>query len=452
MLGLAQACSCQPDCPCLPCRDSPGPQDSPGDSTGDSMPSDTGPEQDQAITPQTFIDGAGLYGLLPVDEPGDSETAAQFLEHSDYAGISVRSTWSTLEPSEGELDWRAFDDLIAIAQGYDKRVILRVKAGWCSPDWVYEAGAEAFEYAEIQNHDQPSRMPAPWDPVFQNKWSAFLEQLGERYDEHPDVFMVIITGASRSTEMYLPNSETDQEQWAVQGYDPELLVASWTWLIDQYATHLPQTPWGLGLSKPLHDDGVTEAVASYGVQQHPWQFMAKINYWQDDNDEAYFPTAALLSIADERTHGGLEPVGWFGDGRPAGDVELATDAALRWHTVTWNEPYIGNIDEHGRLAEEVELHRQLVAGASLEATVNKDGDVQLEWTAPSEVEGFEEVLLMRKEGDCPDGSADSDADEIYRGTDTSHTDEGAATLGAICYGLYALPWEYTVGQGWVLVE
>jgi hypothetical protein len=447
LLLLMSGCRCQ--APADSQRPADSPSDSPGESPPDSPMDDTdAPPVDGSVTPQTHIGAAGLYGLLSVDETTDSETGAQFLAHDDYAGVSVRSTWSTLEPSEGTFDWRAFDDWFAEARDHDKRVILRVKAGWCTPDWVYEAGAEAFWYDEDQNGGERSRMPVPWDAVFQAKWSTFLAELGARYGEEPSVAMVIITGASRSTEMYLPNTEVDQQQWAKQGYEPEALVAAWQWVIGQYATHLPHKPWALGLSKPLYDDGVTEAVVAWAVAEHPWQFVAKINYWQDDNDEAYFPTAALLSVTDEATHGGLEPVGWFGEGRPAGDVEAAMNAAIRWHTVLWNEPYIGNIDEHGRLAEEIERHRAMVASSGLDLHTSNDGAVELSWTLPSGYEGFEQVLLLAADGACPDGANDDNAIELHRGSATSHSDEAAPADADRCYALYELPSEYTLGQRW----
>ena len=58
--------------------------------------------------------------------------------------------------------------------------MIRIAAGWHTPDWVYDSGAEPFDYIE-RTTDGASRMPVPWDGVFLDHWGDFLRAVGQRY-------------------------------------------------------------------------------------------------------------------------------------------------------------------------------------------------------------------------------------------------------------------------------
>ena len=45
-------------------------------------------------------------------------------------------------------------------------------------------------------------MPLPWDPIFQQKWGAFIQALAARYGNNPNVAYVVMGGPGRRQEAY----------------------------------------------------------------------------------------------------------------------------------------------------------------------------------------------------------------------------------------------------------
>ena len=56
-------------------------------------------------------------------------------------------------------DWSYVDSMITEARGHGKRIMLRVRPSWETPDWVYDAGAEPFWYYERNDGGRLQRMP-----------------------------------------------------------------------------------------------------------------------------------------------------------------------------------------------------------------------------------------------------------------------------------------------------
>src|SRR4029077_1028983 len=45
-------------------------------------------------------------------------------------------------------------------------------------------------------------MPLPWDPIFQQKWGAFVQAFAARYGNAPNLAYVIMGGPGRREESY----------------------------------------------------------------------------------------------------------------------------------------------------------------------------------------------------------------------------------------------------------
>ena len=397
----------------------------------------------EAAGPRTFIGATGLFGLVPHDAPPGSAQVQAFLQHPHFAGVSVRTGWDQIEAVEDVYDWSYVDSMIAEAREHGKRIVLRVRPSWETPDWVYDAGAEPFWYHERNDADRLHRMPVPWDPVFQAKWADFIAELGRRYSANPDLVHVLITGASRSDcEMYLPpNSErgAGQPTWEAVGYTPGRMIEAWKQVIDGWAAALPDTLVSLSLSTVLYDDGVIEAVAEYCSSRYPWRVAHKISYWSSNNDPAYRPTAAFLSRIDERTHGGVEAVSLLSD------MPDAARDAIGWHAVLWAEPYPSNRDEMKALYLEQQWHKRLVLSTRFRA-VPQAGSVALSWTRPPGDDGLARVRILRRTGDFPAGPDDPAAVVVYEGTGVSAADPAPPGDPTRYYSLYALPSRYTIAQ------
>ncbi len=405
-----------------------------------------------AATPRTFAASAGLYGLLPTNIAATHPSVATFLNHPHFSGVSVRTYWRDLQPTQGGFNWSYYDAVIAAAQAKNKRVILRLEAAWASPQWVLNAvqnaGGPLYEYFERNQETTPDvkeKMPAPWDATYLGLWQAFVTALGARYNGNPAVAGVLISGCSRSTEMYLPVFPAEGgPDWSAApfNYTPQKLIASWQGVIDAFARAFPDKPIGLSLSKPLADDDVVEAVAAYGVTEYPWHFYAKISYWGNANDPAFFPTAAFLEVADEYTHGGLEPAG----AAQADVTGAAVSLALSWHTLGIFEVYLAQRDNFTALKAAIDTHRNMIEQMSLGVTA-QSGQVQLSWTVANPglyPQGFK---ILRLVGDFPAGINDPAAKLVYEGNASgSATENNSAAEATWYYSVYDKSTGYTLAQ------
>ena len=56
------------------------------------------------------------------------------------------------------------------------------------------------------DHGTVAKLPMPWDPVYLDRWFAFVKQLSERYGTSPAFRMIGAAGpTSVSDEMTLPS-------------------------------------------------------------------------------------------------------------------------------------------------------------------------------------------------------------------------------------------------------
>jgi large repetitive protein len=115
-------------------------------------------------------------------------------------------------------------------------------------------------------------MPLPWDPIFQQKWGAFVQALGARYGNNPNVSYITMGGPGRRRESYFCFAPYDMDYFNnVLGGLPnwELGVK---WIIDQYGAAFPNTPFILAMANPVPtDDGdaTLDEVVAYGAAQYP---------------------------------------------------------------------------------------------------------------------------------------------------------------------------------------
>ncbi|HEY4281762.1 MAG TPA: hypothetical protein VGM62_01775, partial [Chthoniobacterales bacterium] len=115
-------------------------------------------------------------------------------------------------------------------------------------------------------------MPLPWDPIFQQKWGAFIQALAARYGNNPNVAYVTMGGPGRRREAYFCFTPSDMDYFInTLGGLPnwELGVK---WIIDQYGTYFPNKPFMLAMANPIPtDDGQNslDAVVAYGAAQYP---------------------------------------------------------------------------------------------------------------------------------------------------------------------------------------
>ena len=109
---------------------------------------------------------------------------------SDYANTAyVRTSWASFEPEEGKYAWddpdsrlsRVFQSVLDRGMKLSFRIVVDGRdQGQNTPDYVFDAGAEYFT-AKVGNREV--RSPYADDPVFQEKYTHFIEALAREYND-----------------------------------------------------------------------------------------------------------------------------------------------------------------------------------------------------------------------------------------------------------------------------
>gem|GEM_PF-5645972 len=115
-------------------------------------------------------------------------------------------------------------------------------------------------------------MPLPWDPIFQQKWGAFVQALGARYGSAANLVYVVMGGPGRRQESYFCFTTYDMDYFLNTLGGLPNWEAGVEWIIDEYGTNFPNTPFLMATADPIptpegHDSLV--AVVNYGIAQHP---------------------------------------------------------------------------------------------------------------------------------------------------------------------------------------
>jgi hypothetical protein len=187
----------------------------------------------------------GIYSLTHDRLPNPEAAARPYL-----SGLSVRAYWNRFEPEEGRYDWRLFDETLALAAAHGKRAAFRVMNGTGTPEWVYAAGAAAYNPRDRG----VTRLPLPWDEVFLARWSAFVQALGQRYDGHPDVaYAAMSMPAGRWAELLFPVALPSHPAYRYERY-----ITAHYRAIDAYAAAFPSTPLTLALTGHEYDGSLQQ--------------------------------------------------------------------------------------------------------------------------------------------------------------------------------------------------
>ena len=131
---------------------------------------------------ETFWEKSG-YDAIPTSE-------GTTVRVSDYANTAyVRTSWVSFEPEEGKYAWedpesrlnRLFRSILDRGMKLSFRIVVDGRdQGQNTPDYVFDAGAEYF-ISRVGSREV--RSPYPDDPVFQEKYSRFVEALAREYND-----------------------------------------------------------------------------------------------------------------------------------------------------------------------------------------------------------------------------------------------------------------------------
>lgn len=222
-------------------------------------------------------------------------------------GVLLRTHWNKIQAHDGPIDWSFFDQGVALAAQYHKKLGLLITAGVTTPEWVYAAGARRFTVNKLRNQGEPAPMhqPLPWDPVFQAKWSNVIRAFGGRYDRNPKVAYVIMGGSGRKAESFFVSTPED-----IAGFERLGGLTSWKagvkWITNEYAKHFIATPFLLDLGAPVPSPGGRAALAdvcNYAVRTYPHRFGVKSDGLAANYDLTSFGAREVAALTGKTTVG-----------------------------------------------------------------------------------------------------------------------------------------------------
>lgn len=115
--------------------------------------------------------------------------AINSLYNADAKGGLVRVNWSEIEPTKGNYNFFAIEDLAEEARNSNKKWSLAVLAGPSSPNWLYTAGAKSLT---IEFRGAKKTVPQFWDPIVQERLAALATALAKKYNSDTSLGLVYI--------------------------------------------------------------------------------------------------------------------------------------------------------------------------------------------------------------------------------------------------------------------
>jgi hypothetical protein len=232
----------------------------------------------------------GLSGITTVNLVGADRAGRLFdtshptqnaYTNPNTTGVTFRTSWAAVEPEEGRFDFNKIDTVFANAEKNGKWVDLILIPGFATPDWAMQgaqSGMFAVQYGPGAGTGTLLPLPVPWDRTYLSRWFTFLKAIGSRYAAKTSFRMIAAAGpTSVSSEISLPDSQNDIDQWKNLGYTTQKYVQAWRETLGVYVSTFPHQYFSLSLhpALPIPDKSQgpqgREQIVSLGLQ-YPSQF------------------------------------------------------------------------------------------------------------------------------------------------------------------------------------
>ncbi|HLW70774.1 MAG TPA: beta-galactosidase [Candidatus Binataceae bacterium] len=212
------------------------------------------------------------------------------LTNNNIDGVALKFAWNAIETADGVYAWAPLDNMIAQAAGAGKSVTIDVVGGYLAPSWLFAQRAQAFSFVWSQPWGPKmcsvTKIPVPWDPVFIEKWTAFVEALGARYSANATVTGVKISGLNSVDEetsvpfgvnQAIHNGKTsctgynDVANWQAAGYTRLQVEAAWRQIAAAFQSAFPTktlvATMDMGGFPPIDDNGLVFTPGKYDAGQ-----------------------------------------------------------------------------------------------------------------------------------------------------------------------------------------
>jgi hypothetical protein len=147
-----------------------------------------------------------------------------------------RFYWSEIEPIEGQIDFVKFDQLLEKARKAGQKLAFRIMCAGTDnkymsvPQWLKDKGCPGFEY-KYQDSGQIHWVPDMNNPIFQKAHFRMIQELGKRYDGHPDIDLLDIGSVGLWGEWHMSGTGVE-----VPSLETRLAI------IDEWRKAFPITP------------------------------------------------------------------------------------------------------------------------------------------------------------------------------------------------------------------
>lgn len=216
-------------------------------------------------TPAPLVPGQANQprGITAVNNLEPSTPKASFFDgklfddrtytNPNVAGLTFRTSWADLEPTQDEFVWTKLDTVFDNAEKNSKWVELVLIPGFGTPTWALQGvQTSTFSVNYGPGKGENLVMPLPWDQTYLNRWFAFLKVVSARYHNRPSFIKIAADGPTSITgEMTLPNAPADLCTWVTVGYTSDRIIGAWKQVFDNYAQIFPRQYFSLALYPPL---------------------------------------------------------------------------------------------------------------------------------------------------------------------------------------------------------
>lgn len=240
-----------------------------------------------------YRDGDGIYMLMygtSREEPMFTNKINAALSLSYIKGIAYYQQWNELEPDvQGQFEWRQLDNAFNAVKQHNKKIIIGMQAGVMSPQWLIEhpdvqtidfvhgnVGWSAWStvhWTEMvgTNSYTVSRMPLPWDPVYNTRLDHVLSKIAERFGDEPCIEFINVCGPSVSggaeanfNVNWTASRAVDPDFDEHLGFTSAKYVAAWKRSIDAHMQIFTNAALCVG----LHDQTGTYGFENNAVVQY----------------------------------------------------------------------------------------------------------------------------------------------------------------------------------------
>jgi len=274
----------------------------------------------------------------PTTGAGNGSVDPAVAAKSYVKGILVRVMWKDIETSDNVYNWSLIDNQITAAQSYGKKISLAVGGGLNSPSWLYPLGVQSISYTIPFS----GTIPIPWDTTFLTKWTDFIADLGNRYDNDTIIQLIYMTNSSTNGfEMQLPFNPTPS--YTSIAYTDKKIIDSWEVVIDAFNSSFPNHYLTNDFHTVNSSNIVADSIYTYAKHNIGSRYGANGWWWTQNNTTVYPSQYAILQNSTttnlftgiQMAHSGVTSPSSFGTGGMPTALSLAiTNNICYWEI--WN--------------------------------------------------------------------------------------------------------------------